>query len=88
MPISNAASTVEVATIYGSKRPDIMKCFMHCMRITDVATGACPGIRKRGAQNVKTFLFFFAFQFFKGGGPAQKLAEKMTFSTKKVAKCR
>ena len=32
-----------------------------------------------------TFFFFFAFQFFRGC-PAQKLAEKMTFSTKKVAK--
>ena len=51
-------------------------------------TGACPGIRKRGGggQNLKAF-FFFAFQFFRGG-PAQKLAEKMTFSTKKVAKYR
>ena len=46
-------------------------------------TGACPGIRKRGGP--KSF-FFFAFQFFRGGGPAQKLAEKMIFSTKKVAK--
>ena len=34
------------------------------------------------------FFFFFAFQFFRGGGPAQKLAEKMTISTKKVAKYR
>ena len=31
--------------------------------------------------------FFFVFQFFRGG-PAQKLAEKMTISTKKVAKHR
>ena len=29
-----------------------------------------------------------SFHFFRGGGPAQKLAEKMTFSTKKVAKYR
>ena len=49
-------------------------------------TGVCPGIRKRGAQNLKAF--FFAFQFFRGGGPAQKLAEKMILSTKKVAKYR
>ena len=34
------------------------------------------------------FFFFFAFQFIRGGGPAQKLAEKMTISTKKVAKYR
>ena len=32
--------------------------------------------------------FFFAFQFFRGGGPAQKIAEKMIFFTKKVAKYR
>ena len=37
--------------------------------------GACPGIR------------FFAFQFFRGG-PAPKIAEKMIFSTKEVAKYR
>ena len=30
--------------------------------------GACPEIRKRGAQNLKAFFFFFAFQFFRGGG--------------------
>ena len=43
-----------------------------------------------GAQNLKAFFFFFffAFHFFRGGGPAQKLAEKNTFSTKKVAKYR
>ena len=40
-----------------------------------------------GAQNLKAFFFFFfAFQFFRGGGPAQIIAEKMIFSTKKVAK--
>ena len=48
--------------------------------------GACPGIRKRGAQNLKAF-FFLLFNL-SGGGPAQKLAEKMTFSTTKVAKYR
>ena len=42
--------------------------------------GACLGIRK-------TFFNFFSFQFLRGG-PAQKIAEKMTFSTKKVAKYR
>ena len=44
-----------------------------------------------GAQNLKAFFFFFFFFFiftFSGGGPAQKLAEKKTFSTKKVAKYR
>ena len=56
-------------------------------------TGACPGIRKRGGPKSESpffffFFFFFAFQFFRGGGPAQKLAEKMIFSTKKVAKYR
>ena len=49
--------------------------------------GACPGIRKRGGPESES-LFFFAFQFFRGGGPAQKLAEKMTSLTKKVAKYR
>ena len=38
-----------------------------------------------GAQNLKAF--FFAFQFFRGGA-AQKIAEKMIFSTNKVAKYR
>ena len=36
-----------------------------------------------GAQNLKAF-FFLLFNF-SGGGPAQKIAEKMTFSTRKVA---
>ena len=40
-----------------------------------------------GAQNLKTF-FFLLFNFLEGGGPVQKLAEKMTFSTKKVVKYR
>ena len=48
-----------------------------------VDTGACPGIRKRGGP--KFFIFFLLFTF-SGGGPGQKLAEKKTFSTKKVAK--
>ena len=44
---------------------------------------------RRGAQNLKAFFFFFFwFSIFQGGGPAQKLAEKMTFSTKKVVKYR
>ena len=43
-----------------------------------------------GAQNLKLFFFFFFFLLFNfsGGGPAQKIAEKMKFSTKKVAKHR
>ena len=49
-------------------------------------TGACPGIRKRGGPKSER-LFFFAFQFFRGG-PAQKRDEKIIFSTKKVAKDR
>ena len=38
-------------------------------KLYNVIAGACPGIRKRGAQNLKAFFsFFFAFQFFRGGG--------------------
>ena len=39
-----------------------------------------------GAQNLKAF--FFCFSIFQGGGAAQKIAEKMIFLTKKVAKYR
>ena len=46
-------------------------------RVQEFARGA--------AQN---FFFFLLFNFPEGGGPAQKRAEKMTFSTKKVAKYR
>ena len=43
--------------------------FCDTLYVASVAeTGACPGIRKRGAQNLKPFFFFFAFQFFRGGG--------------------
>ena len=35
-----------------------------------------------GGENLN---FFFVFQYFKGG-PAQKIADKMIFPTKKVAK--
>ena len=38
-----------------------------------------------GAQNLKP-LFFLLFNFPGGGGPAQKIAEKMIFSTKKSSK--
>ena len=41
---------------------------------------------REGAQNLK--LFFLLFNFSGGGGPAQKIAEKIIFSTKKVAKYR
>ena len=57
-------------------------------------SGACPGIRKRGAQNLKAFFYYFFFILFfllfnfSAGAPAQRLAEKLTFSTKKVAKYR
>ena len=33
--------------------------------------GACPGIRKRGDPKSEN-LFFFAFQFFRGGGQLKK----------------
>ena len=51
---------------------------------------ACPGIRKErggGCENLKVFFFCFSI-FQQGGGPAQKIAEKMIFPTKKVAKYR
>ena len=38
----------------------------------------------RGGQNLKAFFFNFSG----GGGAAQKIDEKMIFSTKKVAKYR
>ena len=56
---------------------------MQFHRYSEVLAGACPGIRKGGGQNLKAF----AFQFFRGG-PAENIAEKMIFSTKKVAKYR
>ena len=43
-------------------------------------------VRGGGAQNLKVFFCFSIF--FWGGGAAQKIAEKMIFSTKKVAKYR
>ena len=47
-------------------------------------------VRGGGAQNLKAFFlfFFFACQFFRGGGPTQKIDEKIIFSSKKVAKYR
>ena len=65
------------------------KLFFDQMAKSRLFTGACPGIRKGGGgQNLKAFFFFFfTFQFFRRG-PAQKIAEKVIFSTKKVAKYR
>ena len=39
-------------------------------------------------RNLKAFFFFFFFclSIFRGGGPAQKIAEKMIFSTEKSSK--
>ena len=51
-------------------------------------SGACPRIRKGVGLNIYFILFFLCFSSFQGGGPAQKIAEKMIFSTKKVAKYR
>ena len=62
---------------------------MNAIRNVSEFPGACPGIRKRGGPKSEFFLFFFfCFSLFQGGGPAQKLADKKTFSTKKVAKYR
>ena len=41
----------------------------------------------RGGRTENLKAFFFAFQYFKGG-PAPKIADKMIFPTKKVAKYR
>ena len=57
-----------------------MKYYSYTLATNYLASGACPGILKA--------FFFCAFQFFRGGGPAQKIAEKVIFSTKKVAKYR
>ena len=39
-----------------------------------------------GPENLKAF--FFGFSIFQGGGEAQKIADKMIYPTKKVAKYR
>ena len=58
---------------------------LFCCHIFIQISVACPGIRKGGgAENLKGF----CFSIFKGGGPAQKIADEMIFSTKKVAKYR
>ena len=55
-------------------------------------SGACPGIRKGGGAKSESVFFLFVcfllFNFSGGGGlyAAHKIAEKMIFSTKKVAK--
>ena len=62
----------------------VIKSAVNC-----IDPGACPGIRKRGGPKSESlFFFFFCFSIFQGGAPAQKLAEKMTISTEKVAKYR
>ena len=57
--------------------------------LLDTTQARVQEFARGGAQNLKAFFFFFFFFLlfnFSWGGPAQKLAEKMTFSTKKVAK--
>ena len=49
---------------------------------------ACPGIRKGGGARKFEIFIFFCFSIFQGGGPAQKIADKMIFLTEKVAKYR
>ena len=39
----------------------------------------------RGGGRKSERLFFYFFYFSRGGGPAQKIAEKMIFPTEKVA---
>ena len=39
------------------------------MIIFILSTGACPGIRKGGGGPKSESFFFFAFQYFRGGGP-------------------
>ena len=58
--------------------------------IYSLKPSACPGIGKGGggAQNLKAFFFFFLLFNLLGGGPAENIAEKMIFSTKKAAKYR
>ena len=42
----------------------------------------------RGGPKSESFFFFFLLFNFSWGGAAQKIAEKITFSTEKVAKYR
>ena len=63
--------------------------FVKYYMIYSLKPGACPGIGKGGGlKSENFFFFFFAFQSFSGGGPAENIAEKMIFSTKKAAKYR
>ena len=48
---------------------------------------ACPGIRKGGRKSERLFFIFLLFNFSRGGA-AQNIAEKIIFTTKKVAKYR
>ena len=64
--------------LYGVRR--------HQARVQEFVRGGGP---KGGGQKLKAFFFvFFCFSILQGGGPAQKIAEKKIFSTKKVAKYR
>ena len=46
----------------------------------DIYAGACTGIGKGGGgPKSESLFFFFCFSIFQGGGPAQKIAEKMIF---------
>ena len=51
-------------------------------------SGACPGIRRGGGAKSESvfFVVFFCFSIFQGGPAAHKIAEKIIFSTEKVAK--
>ena len=60
---------------------------LRILKILDMFQAHVQEIVREGGQ--KSEGLFFAFQYFKGGGgPAQKIAEKMIFPTKKVAKYR
>ena len=52
---------------------------------TTIISVACPGIREGGGQKSE-MLFFLLFNISRG--PAQKIADKIIFPTKKVAKYR
>ena len=49
---------------------------------------ACPGIRKGGGGRKSERIFFFLLFNFSREGPAKKIADKIIFPTKKVAKYR
>ena len=57
---------------------------MPCLPVHRVSRNSSGGGGGGGPKSES--LFFFCFLIFEGGGPAQKIVEKMIFSTKKVAK--